>query len=421
MAQNEINTEQLKKEVKEELLKREILMGLEEDEIDLFELLGVLKKYWKLIVFFPIIIAILVAGYSLTMPNFYKSQATIFVHSSGSNSALSGLLSSFNMAGMIGASNSGGGANYLTVFLKSATMSDYIIKRFGIATNPAIVGPVAEEPQVIIYDNLLKTMDKIVTVDNDPKTGLITVSCETMSATTSAEIVTAYIENLDKFSKGPQKEKRVFVEKQLAKMSVEMEQAENEFKAFQDKYKMFALDKQTTVTIDKLASLETQKINSEIAVEMQQSLLKSSGSVPELVKIEAQKTAEEAKSAAIKKEISEVEKSLSTLPDVALEFARLQRNLRVKEKLYGVLMEQNEMAKISEAEEGSQFEVIDEARIPELKSKPKRAIMVILGGLSAGVFAVFAAFLIEFIKRRKAKDAKENNEQTTEENKEVVA
>ena len=43
MANSEINTEQLKKEVKEELLKREIMMGLQEDEIDLFELLAVLK------------------------------------------------------------------------------------------------------------------------------------------------------------------------------------------------------------------------------------------------------------------------------------------------------------------------------------------------------------------------------------------
>ena len=62
------------------------------------------------------------------------------------------------------------------------------------------------------------------------------------------------------------------------------------------------------------------------------------------------------------------------------------------------------MAKITEAEEGSQFEVMDQARIPELKSKPKRAIMVILAGLSAGVLAVFLAFLMEFIKKRKEQE-----------------
>lgn len=408
MADNhEINTDQLKKEVKEELLKREIMMGLQEDEIDLFELLAVLKKYWKLIVVFPVVIAILVAGYSLLMPNYYKAQGTIFVHStSGGSGMLASLMGNLPIAGLAGLGGSGGGANYLTCFLKSATMSDYIIKRFGIATNPAIIGDKQPDPnEIIYYDDLLKNMEKIVTVDNDVKTGLITISAETMNATTSAEIVTAYIDRLGKFSMGPQKEKRIFIEKQLALVGKELEVTENEYKNFQDKHKMFALDKQTAAAIDKMALLETQRVTSNISLEMQQSLLKSSGNVAELVKMEAQKVAEEAKTEAIKKEIGEMEKELATLPDVSMEFLRLQRNLKVKEKVYAVLIEQYEMAKITEAEEGSQFEVIDQPRIPERKSKPKRAIMVILAGLSAGVLAVFAAFMMEFIKRRKEQEA----------------
>lgn len=410
MADNhEINTDQLKKEVKEELLKREIMMGLQEDEIDLFELLAVLKKYWKLIVVFPIVIAILVAGYSLLMPNYYKAQGTIFVHSSsGGSGMLASLMGSLPIGGLMGGLGGGGGANYLTCFLQSATMSDYIIKTFGIATNPAIIGDKLPDPdEPIIYDDILKMMEKIVSVDNDAKTGLITISAETMNATTSAEIVAAYIDRLGKFSMGPQKEKRIFIEKQLALVGKELEVTENEYKNFQDKYKMFALDKQTAAAIDKMALLETQRVTSNISLEMQQSLLKSSGNVAELVKMEAQKVAEEAKTEAIKKEIGEMEKELATLPDVSMEFLRLQRNLKVKEKVYAVLIEQYEMAKITEAEEGSQFEVIDQPRIPERKSKPKRAIMVILAGLSAGVLAVFAAFLMEFLKRRKEQEAKD--------------
>ena len=410
MADNhEINTDQLKKEVKEELLKREIMMGLQEDEIDLFELLAVLKKYWKLIVVFPVVIAILVAGYSLLMPNYYKAQGTIFVHSSsGGSGMLASLMGSLPISGLMGGLGGGGGANYLTCFLQSATMSDYIIKTFGIATNPAIIGDKLRDPdEPIIYDDILKMMEKIVSVDNDAKTGLITISAETMNATTSAEIVAAYIDRLGKFSMGPQKEKRIFIEKQLALVGKELEVTENEYKNFQDKHKMYALDKQTAANIDKMALLETQRVTSNISLEMQQSLLKSSGNVAELVKMEAQKVAEEAKTEAIKKEIGEMEKELATLPEVSMEFLRLQRNLKVKEKVYAVLTEQYEMAKITEAEEGSQFEVIDQPRIPERKSKPKRAIMVILAGLSAGVLAVFAAFLMEFLKRRKEQEAKD--------------
>ncbi|PKL45784.1 MAG: hypothetical protein CVV41_01925 [Candidatus Riflebacteria bacterium HGW-Riflebacteria-1] len=396
----DIDPEQLKKEVKEELIKREILMGLEEDEIDLFELFRVLVKHWKLVIVMPFVVAIVVAIYSLTLPNHFKASSTIFVHSNSKLSALSSL----PFAGMIPGLGGGGGSEYLMVYLKSRTMSDRIIKRFGIASNPAIVGDSPKED--IKYDELLKIVDRIVSVDKD-KDGLITISAETLSPEVSAEIAMAYVSYLSSFARGPQKEKRVFIEQQLEKVSKELEQSEEIFKAFQDQHKMFALEKQAATVIEKLARLEAEKIGAGVSLQMQESLLKSSGSVPELVKIEGQKVSEEAKIAALEKEIGLTEKDIATLPQLALEFARLQRNLKVKEKVFGVLTEQHEMSKIAEAEEGSQFEVIDVARAPELKSKPRRSIMVILAGLSAGVLGVFAAFLIEFIRRRKEQDAKQ--------------
>ncbi|HAE37254.1 MAG TPA: hypothetical protein DCG57_01295 [Candidatus Riflebacteria bacterium] len=396
----DIDPEQLKKEVKEELIKREILMGLEEDEIDLFELFRVLVKHWKLVVVMPFVVAIVVAIYSLTLPNHFKASSTIFVHSNSKLSALSSL----PFAGMIPGLGGGGGSEYLMVYLKSRTMSDRIIKRFGVASNPAIVGDNPKED--IKYDEILKIVDRIVSVDKD-KDGLITISAETLSPEVSAEIAMAYVSYLSSFARGPQKEKRVFIEQQLEKVSKELEQSEEIFKAFQDQHKMFALEKQAATVIEKLARLEAEKIGAGVSLQMQESLLKSSGSVPELVKIEGQKVSEEARIAALEKEIGLTEKDIATLPQLALEFARLQRNLKVKEKVFGVLTEQHEMSKIAEAEEGSQFEVIDVARAPELKSKPRRSIMVILAGLSAGVLGVFAAFLIEFIRRRKEQDAKQ--------------
>ena len=396
----DIDPEQLKKEVKEELIKREILMGLEEDEIDLFELFRVLLKHWKLVIVMPFVVAVLVALYSLTLPNHFKASSTIFVHSNSKLSALSNL----PFAGMIpGLGGGGGGAEYLMAYLKSRTMSARIIKRFGIATNPAIVGESPDEE--IKYDEILKIVDKIVSVDKD-KDGLITISAETLSPEVSAEIAAAYVEYLSSFARGPQKEKRVFIEQQLEKVSKELELAEETFKAFQDKHQMFALEQQASKVIEKLSRLEAEKVEAGVSLQMQESLLKSSGSVPELVKIEGLKVSEEAKIAALEKEIGSTEKEIAQLPQLALEFARLQRNLKVKEKVFGVLTEQHEMAKIAEAEEGSQFEVIDVARAPELKSKPRRSIMVILAGLSAGVLGVFAAFLIEFIRRRKEQEAK---------------
>lgn len=394
----EIDPEQLKKEVKEELIKREILMGLEEDEIDLFELFRVLVKHWKLVIIMPFVVAVLTALYSLTIPNSFKASSTIFVHSNSKLSALSSL----PFAGMIpGLGGGGGSAEYLMVYLKSKTMSDRIIKRFGIATNPVFVGE--KKLEDIKYEDLLKVVERTVSVDKD-KDGLISISAETTDPELSAQIAVAYVEYLSSFARGPQKEKRQFVEKQLEIVKKELENAEEIFKVFQDKHKLFAIDKQASVVIEKLARLEAEKVEAGVSLKMQESLLKSSGNLPELVKIEGQKVSEEAKIIALEKEIEITEKDIALLPQLALEFARLTRDYKVKEKVFGVLTEQFEMAKISEAEEGSQFEVVDSARIPEVKSKPRRSIMVILAGLSAGVLGVFAAFLIEFVNRRRQQE-----------------
>lgn len=107
----DINPEELKREVKQELLKQEILCGLEEDEIDLFELAKVLYKHWKLIIVFPFVVAVLVALYSLTLPNHFKASTTVFVHSSGGK--MSSLLSSIPLAGMLGGIGGNSSADYL--------------------------------------------------------------------------------------------------------------------------------------------------------------------------------------------------------------------------------------------------------------------------------------------------------------------
>jgi len=399
---NGIDTDSLKKEIKQELLKREIMMGLDNsDEIDLFELGKVMLRRWRIVFVMPIIVGLLAVVFSLMMPNYYKSEACIFVHSKGGG-AMSSLLSSLPLGGLGGLGGSGGSAEYLMAYLKSRTSSDQIITRFGIATSPLVLGD-DPLPVDLKYDDLVKAVGNMVTVSKD-KDGLITVAVETKSATFSAEVAETYLAFLENFSKGPAKEKRVFVQVQLDKVKTELETAEITFKTFQDKNKLFAIDEQAKGLIEKSVKLEASKFESQISLKMQESLLKSSGNVPELVKLEAQKVSEEARQAGLEKAISEVNLRLDAVPQLTLEFTHLMRNLKVKEKVFEMLTEQLELAKISEAEEGSNFEVIDHARPAERKSKPKRSLIVILSGLTAGMLGVFLAFFLEFLEKRRKDD-----------------
>jgi uncharacterized protein involved in exopolysaccharide biosynthesis len=399
---NEIDTELIKKEVKEELLKREIMIGLEEDEIDLFELFGVLKKHYKLVLIMPLIVAILVALYSLTMPNYYKSSATLYVQSK--SGGLSSVLSSIPMAGMLGLGQSSD-SGYLEAFLKSNTMSGIIIQKFGIATNTAIVGPNPKPASEVKYDDLLNIVNKTVSIGNDAKSGLITISAETMDANLSAQITNSYIEHLTRFANEPQRKKLLFLSEQLAQVTKDLNEAQESLKKFQDENKMFTLEEYAKSIVERMTKLQTEKFSTEVSMQTQDRLMQSFGSMPELIKLEALKVAEATRIKAINDEISVTQTAMESLPKLALEFARLRVALSVKEKLFTMITEQHELAKIAIADESAAFDVIDSPLEPELKSKPKRATMVILAGLLAGVIGVFSSFLIEFIQKRKQKES----------------
>jgi uncharacterized protein involved in exopolysaccharide biosynthesis len=399
---NEIDTELIKKEVKEELLKREIMIGLEEDEIDLFELFGVLKKHYKLVLIMPLIVAILVALYSLTMPNYYKSSATLYVQSK--SGGLSSVLSSIPMAGMLGLGQSSD-SGYLEAFLKSNTMSGIIIQKFGIATNTAIVGPNPKPASEVKYDDLLNIVNKTVSIGNDAKSGLITISAETMDANLSAQITNSYIEHLTRFANEPQRKKLLFLSEQLAQVTKDLNEAQESLKKFQDENKMFTLEEYAKSIVERMPKLQTENFSTEVSMQTQDRLMQSFGSMPELIKLEALKVAEATRIKAINDEISVTQTAMESLPKLALEFARLRVALSVKEKLFTMITEQHELAKIAIADESAAFDVIDSPLVPELKSKPKRATMVILAGLLAGVIGVFSSFLIEFIQKRKQKES----------------
>lgn len=399
---NEIDTELIKKEVKEELLKREIMIGLEEDEIDLFELFGVLKKHYKLVLIMPLIVAILVALYSLTMPNYYKSSATLYVQSK--SGGLNSVLSSIPMAGMLGLGQSSD-SGYLEAFLKSNTMSGIIIQKFGIATNTAIVGPNPKPASEVKYDDLLNIVNKTVSIGNDAKSGLITISAETMDANLSAQITNSYIEHLTRFANEPQRKKLLFLSEQLAQVTKDLNEAQESLKKFQDENKMFTLEEYAKSIVERMTKLQTEKFSTEVSMQTQDRLMQSFGSMPELIKLEALKVAEATRIKAINDEISVTQTAMESLPKLALEFARLRVALSVKEKLFTMITEQHELAKIAIADESAAFDVIDSPLVPELKSKPKRATMVILAGLLAGVIGVFSSFLIEFIQKRKQKES----------------
>jgi uncharacterized protein involved in exopolysaccharide biosynthesis len=87
------------------------------------------------------------------------------------------------------------------------------------------------------------------------------------------------------------------------------------------------------------------------------------------------------------------------LPETGLEYLRKMRDLKYQETLFELLSKQFEIAKIDEAKEAPLIQVVDKALVPEQKSKPKRALIVILATLLAFFLGVLLAFVREASER----------------------
>ncbi|MFQ5823648.1 MAG: polysaccharide biosynthesis tyrosine autokinase [bacterium] len=103
---------------------------------------------------------------------------------------------------------------------------------------------------------------------------------------------------------------------------------------------------------------------------------------------------------ALKKVLNEYENSLKSLPAKELELANIMRAKNVSEKIYMMLMEKHEEARITEAEKMANLRIIDMAQLPKSPIKPRKRYNLAIGMLM-GLFVGFGlAFLLESINTR---------------------
>ena len=89
------------------------------------------------------------------------------------------------------------------------------------------------------------------------------------------------------------------------------------------------------------------------------------------------------------------------IPNLSLQYVRLLRDAKVQQTLYELLTQQYEMARIQEAKDTPTVQVLDEAKVPEKKIKPRKRQIVMLSTITAAFFGVFIAFFMEYINRVK--------------------
>lgn len=373
-----------------------------DDEINLLELVLVLAKHKKMIVGSMIVVFLLACGLTLLMPNIYTATTKILPPQENKGGGLSAMLGGMgDLAALAGISAGGGGnADLYLGLLQSRRVADSIIARFQLM----------EKFEWKTRMGAYSALNGMVKVAVDKKGGFITVSADDKDPQFAADLVNAYVDELKKLNTlitlSSAGRERLFLEERLALVKIELVQAENKLRDFQQSNKAIKIDAQATAVIEGISRLKGEVASRE--VELGVLLTSQTEQNPDvralregLAQLKAQLRKLEGSSAG---KSSDIFIATSDVPDVGLQYARLLRDFKVQETLFELLTKQYEVAKLTEAKDSSTIQVLDAGFVPDQKSKPKRSLIVLLATITTGFIAIFAAFIREFFTKMPQED-----------------
>ena len=370
-----------------------------EEEINLLELLQVIARRKMLIIKVCTAVAILSICYSLALKNIYTATAKVLPPQKDSGGGLSALLGQAGgLAGLAaGGMGLGGSSDLYLGILKSRSVADAVISKLELQ----------KEFKTKTIDETRKRLENIVKFKAG-KDSIISIDADSKDPKMAALLANTFIEELGRKSVQLNLSKagteRIFLEKRLDVVKQDLKNAENDMKAFQEKYKTIKADSQATAAIEGIARLKAEIVSTEVKLAtLRNTMTDESNEVKTML----------ATLNSLKKQLGsktggggiDIIPAAGNVPGIGVEYVRKMRELKIQEAIFEQLTKQFEMAKISEAKDSSTLQVLDEAVVPLNKSKPKRALIVLLSTITAFFISIFIVFIQEYLSKMSPEDA----------------
>ena len=372
----------------------EQLSGKSDDvKFGVMDFMIVLAKRKKLILFFPISIAIISAAISFVIPEVYKSTARLLPPQQA-QSGTAALLSQLGGVAGIAAGAAGiKSPNDLYIgMLKSRTVADRLIAKYDLKKNYDVKSQ--EKARKELEGN---------TLISSGKDGLIVIEVEDTNKKLVADIANGYIAELKKLTQvlalTEASKQRMFFERQLEITKDNLADSEIALKRSIDKNGVVSVDGDSRAIVEIISKLRAKISAKEIQLGSMQSYITANN--PDYIQIK-----EEIRNLRVGLAKLENGNSPGAMKDaqsgseeIGLKSIKILRDVKYNQMLYELLAKQYEAARLDEAKESAIIQVLDAAVEPEKKFKPRRIIIVLLSTFVALFLSIVAALVLE-AKRR---------------------
>jgi uncharacterized protein involved in exopolysaccharide biosynthesis len=363
-----------------------------EYEIDLWELFRALSKRWRLILGITAACAAVAVVVSLLLPVYYRAETRILPPQDKAGNLASQLMG--QAGGLIALAGGAAGVKspgeLYVEMLKSRTVLDRMVDRFDL------MKLYKEKYRQDARKNLLA----LLTVREERKSGVIVLTVEDRDPKRAAEMANTFVEEMKSLAGGlaisEAGQRRMFFEEQIRHTKESLARTEEEMKGFQQRTGAFQIDAQAKAIIEGIANLRARIAVKEVEAKVLRSYATAQN--PDLQRVE-----EEIR--ALRAELEKIEAgkgrgfdplmSSERVPAMGTEYLRNLRQLKYNETLYELLVKQYELAKLDEARDAVVIQVMDRAVPPERKSRPKRALIVLMTMATGFTLMLFIILLRE--------------------------
>ena len=368
--------------------------AMEDDEISLLDLAIALGEEKKTLFAIPAITTTLAIVVSLLMTPIFTAKTVMMPPQQQQSGAASALASLGALAGLAGGAAGIKSPDEMYIaFMQGESLQKAVIQKLNLQER-------YEKKTIFETREHLK---QVVKIASDKKAGLITIEADDKDPEFAAKLANAHVEELrnlmGRLAVTDAQQRRVFYEQAITKTQNELAEAEANFRAAKEKSGM-----QVTAVIAETSVRAGAEMRAQIAAKEVQ--LAAMGSFATSQNPDVQRLGGEL--AALRSQLKKLEQGsgadekTSPLQQLAV---KSYRDIKAREAMMGVLVAQYESARVDEAKEGPLIQQVDVALPPERKSKPKRAIIVLVAAFAGLFLGVLVAFV-----RRAMRKAAENPE-----------
>lgn len=298
----------------------------------------------------------------------------------GASSALGSLGALAGLAGGLGVKTAG---DQYVALMQSAAVTDGLIDRFKLQD---------------VYDEeyrseAVKRLDRNTRITLGKKDGLIVVEVDDRNPERAAALVGAYVDGLRRLTNtlavSEAQQRRQFFEQHLAATKNRLIEAQVDLLG--SGLSPDAIKAEPRTAAEGYARLRAEIMAMETRLQMMRQSL--TDAAPEVVQ-------QKAALASARVELARIE-SVQQKDGAGTEglgragYVAKYREYKYQEMLYDMFAKQYELARVDESKEGGLIQVVDAARVPDRKSKPKNSIVmaVSIGG------ALLLAIIVVLVRR----------------------